>query len=213
MKWNVAIVLLLCAGLVKADDKSDGFIPLFNGKVLTGWKERQVKPGMEGYWSVNEGILIAKAGRGWLGTEKMYGNYILRGEWKIAENGNSGVFLRVPDKETEESPSSTGFEIQILDDNGSQYKGKLKPYQYSGSLYHFVPCSKPVFKGAGQWNSYEITCKGDQISVIYNGEKVVEADISKNSEMQKRPKKGFVGLQNHGSVVEFRSVMIKPLDD
>jgi hypothetical protein len=70
-----------------------------------------------------------------------------------------------------------------------------------------------VFKGAGEWNSYEIACKGDQIYVIYNGEKVVDADISKEPKMQTRPKKGFIGLQNHGSAVEFRKVMIKVLDD
>jgi len=213
MRWSFGILFLACVAMVRADDKADGFVPLFNGKDLEGWKERQVKPGKDGFWSVKDGILTAKAGTGWLGTEKMYGNYILRVEWKIVENGNSGVFLRVPDKETNESPSSTGFEIQILDDNGSQYKGKLQPYQYSGSLYYYVPASKPMFKGVGEWNSYEITCKGDQISVVYNGEKVVEADISKEPKMQTRPKKGFIGLQNHGSIVEFRKVTIKVLDE
>ena len=54
--------------------------------------------------------------------------------------------------------------------------------------------------------------KGNEITVIYNGEKVVEADISKNAEMQKRPKKGYIGLQNHGTAVEFRRVDIKVLD-
>jgi hypothetical protein len=188
------------------------FAPLFNGKNLDGWTERQVRKGQEGRWSVEDGILKAKPGSGWLGTEKTYGDYVLRVEWKIVENGNSGVFIRVPTTEFKGSPSDAGFEIQILDDNGSQYKGKLKPYQYSGGLYHFIGPSKNVFKGAGEWNSFELTVKGDEITVVYNGEKVVEADISKNADMQKRPKKGYIGLQNHGTAVEFRRVDIKVLD-
>ena len=208
MRFAVMGLLLLCCGTATGSD----FVPLFNGKNLDGWKERQVKKGQEGRWSVEDGILKAKAGSGWLGAEKQYGSFVLRVEWKIFENGNSGVFFRVPDKEFTGSPSDAGFEIQILDDNGTQYKGKLKPYQYSGGLYHFVPVSKPVFKGAGVWNSYELTVKGDKISLIYNDEKVIEADISTNEDMKKRPKKGFIGLQNHGTPVEFRKVEIKVLE-
>ena len=54
--------------------------------------------------------------------------------------------------------------------------------------------------------------KGNEITVVYNGKKVVEADISKNADMQKRPMKGYIGLQNHGTGVEFRRVEIKVLD-
>jgi hypothetical protein len=189
----------------------EGFTPIFNGKNLDGWKERQVRKGQEGRWSAEGGILKGKAGSGWLGTEKQFGDFALRVEWRISENGNSGVFFRVPDTDFKGSPSEAGFEIQILDDNGDKYKGKLKPYQYCGGLYHFLPISKPVFKGAGVWQTYELSVKGDQITLVFNGEKVIEADIGKNESMQKRPRKGFIGLQNHGSDVEFRKVEIKEL--
>jgi hypothetical protein len=109
------------------------------------------------------------------------------------------------------SPSQTGMEIQILDDNSDKYKGKLKPYQFSGSIYTFVPCSKPVYKGVNTWNAFEITCKADKVTVVYNGEKVAEADMT-TPEFAKRPLKGLIGLQNHGSAVEFRKVEIKVLD-
>lgn len=209
MRFAAVLSLAFVCGTAFGDE----FKPLFNGKNLDGWKERQVKKGQEGRWSVENGILKAKPGSGWLGTDKQYGNFILRVEWNIVENGNSGVFFRVPDTDFKGSPSDAGFEIQILDDNGSNYKGKLKPYQYSGGLYHFQPVTKSVFKGAGEWNSYELTVKGDKISLVYNGERVLDADISTNAEMQKRPKKGFIGLQNHGTAVEFRKVEIKVLDD
>ncbi len=210
MRTLTIFLTLVIACAASADER---FVPLFNGKTLEGWKERQVKAGQEGRWHVSDGILKAKPGSGWLGTEKVYANFVLRVEWKIVENGNSGVFIRVPTTEFKGSPSDAGFEIQILDDNGSKYKGRLKPYQYSGSLYHFQGPSKNVFKGAGEWNSYELTVKGDQIGLIYNGEQVIEADIGQNVEMQKRPKKGYIGLQNHGTAVEFRKVVIKILTE
>ncbi len=206
------VVLTLLGSGASADDRSTGFVPLFNGKNLDGWKERQVPQGQEGRWSVENGILKAKPGSGWLGTERLFDDFILRVEWKISENGNSGVFVRVPDNDFKGSPSEAGFEIQILDDNGSQYKGKLKPYQYSGGLYHFQGISKPVFKGAGEWNSYDLTVQGNRIHLNYNGEDALDVDISHNADMMKRPKKGFIGLQNHNSAVEFRKVEIKELD-
>ena len=208
MRWLAAVAAVgLVAGVGGAAD--DKFVPLFNGKDLTGW---EVKEGKPEYWTVKDGILTCKAGSGWLGTKATYGDFVLRLEWRIPEGGNSGVFLRVPGPVPKMSPSQTGVEIQILDDNSPRYKGKIKPYQYSGSIYTFVAPSKEMFKGAGQWNRYEITCKGDVITVVYNGEQVSQADASKLPALAKRPKKGYIGLQNHGSGVEFRNIEIKVLE-
>jgi hypothetical protein len=205
----LALVLAIAPVCLAADD---GFTPLFNGKDLTGWeiKENRSKSKDPDQWYVKEGgILAAKSGSGWLGTKEQYGDFILKVEWRIPPGGNSGVFLRVPGVKEGVSPSETGFEIQILDDNAPQYKGKLKPYQFSGSVYHFVGPSKSVFKGANEWNAFEITCKGEHISVVYNGEKVTEVDSTAGPDFAKRQKKGFIGLQNHGSPVEFRNIRIK----
>lgn len=188
------------------------FVPLFNGKDLDGWEVRSSNVADKDRWSFKDDVLIGKAGGGWIGTKKRYGDFILKLEWKIFDGGNSGVFIRVPDGKLTQSPSYHGFEFQILDDNSSKYKGKLQPYQYCGGLYHFQGVSKNVFKGVEQWNAYEITCKGDSISLVFNGEKVIGADASKNPAMAKRPKLGFIGLQNHGSGVEFRNVMVKSLE-
>ena len=86
----------------------------------------------------------------------------------------------------------------MLDDDGPQHKGKIKDTQKSGSLYGFVPPSKAVNKGPGVWNRYEITCKGNLVSVVFNGEKVVEGDMSKFPELDKRPRKGFIGSSTTG---------------
>jgi len=211
MRRVFCVILMLFPATAQAQTR-DGFVPLFNGKDLDGWEVRESKPGDKDKWSAKDNLVIAKPGSGWIGTTKMHGDFILKVEWRIFDGGNSGVFLRVPDVKSKESPSSLGMEIQILDDNAPQYKGKLKPYQYCGGLYHFQGPSKAMFKGAGEWNAYEITCNGDKISVVFNGEKVIDADASKDAVLAKRPKRGFIGLQNHGSGVEFRNVMIKSLD-
>jgi hypothetical protein len=211
MRRIAALLLCLLPATLQAQTK-DGFVPLFNGKDLDGWEVRESKPGDKDKWSSKDDLVVAKPGSGWIGTKKMYGDFVLKLEWRISEEGNSGVFLRVPDVKSKESPSALGMEIQILDDNAKQYKGKLKPYQYCGGLYHFQGPSKAMFKGAGEWNSYEISCKGDSIVVVFNGEKVIDADASKDAVLAKRPKRGFLGLQNHGTGVEFRKVMIKTLD-
>jgi Domain of Unknown Function (DUF1080) len=209
---RVAMFLVLVVPVAASAQTRDGFVPLFNGKDLDGWEVRQGRPADKDKWSVQDDLVVAKAGSGWLGTKKMYGDFVLKLEWRIFEGGNSGVFLRVPDVKSSESPSALGMEIQILDDNAPKYKGKLKPYQYCGGLYHFQGPSKNMFKGAGEWHSYEITCKGESIIVVFNGEKVIDADASKDPVLAKRPRKGFIGLQNHGSPVEFRKVMLKSFD-
>jgi hypothetical protein len=204
---RAAFLVLLLAGSAPAQDKE--FAPLFNGKNLDGWQPKA--GGKIEDWSVKDGILVGKAGRGWLATTKMYGDYVLRVTWKLpTKNGNSGVFLRVPDIESKDSPSSYAMEIQILDDDGPNYT-KLKPYQYSGSLYHFFPRSKAMYK-PWDWNTFEITCQGDKVIVVYNGEKVVDGDMTKFPDLAKRPRRGVIGLQNHGSAVEFREVAIKALE-
>lgn len=206
---RVAPLLFLLLPAIASAQTKDGFVPLFKGN-LDDWEVRGAKADQE-KWSVKGDQLIVKPGGGWIGTKKMYGDFVLKLDWKIFEHGNSGVFLRVPDVKSKESPSYLGMEIQILDDNSPKYKN-LKPYQYCGGLYHFQGPSKKMFKGAGAWNSYEITCKGDSIQVVFNGEKVIDADASKDAVLNKRPRKGFIGLQNHGSGVEFRNVMIKVLE-
>ena len=206
-----ALFLIAVFSLTALGQPTDGFVPLFNGKDLDGWEVREVRPGDKDKWSLQGNLLVGKPGSGWIGTKKIYGDFILKLEWRICAGGNSGVFLRVPDVKSKESPSYLGFEIQILDNNAPQYKGKLKPYQYCGGLYHFQGASKDMFKGAGEWNAYEITCKGDRITVVFNGEKVIDADVSKDA-AAKRPKRGFIGLQNHGSGVEFKNVMLKSLE-
>jgi hypothetical protein len=197
-----------------ATEPSEGFQPLFDGKSLAGWvnKTDDGQPNAESQWSVKEGVLSATPGNGWLSTEKMYGDFVLRLEWRVPENGNSGVFIRVPELKSGQRPHEQGIEIQVLDDKGLQYAGKLKPYQYAGSIYGAVPAENSGYKGAGEWNQFEITCRGPKIEVTMNGNKAASADPSQLAELRNRPLRGYIGLQNHGSSIEYRKIEIKELE-
>jgi hypothetical protein len=214
----VAVALLFAVAAVRGDDTEsklntppEGFKTLFDGKTLTGWK---VLHGKMESWSVDKdhGVMFVKGGGGgWLMTEKEYGDFELRLEFKVPKGGNSGVALRSP---MEGDPAYTGMEIQILDD--PSYKD-LKVWQHTGSIYNVVPSSKLATKPVGEWNKYRITCKGRQVTVELNGEKVVDANLDDYKEKHAKAhpgilrEKGHVGLQEHGGKVEFRNLFIKEL--
>ena len=90
-----AILVAVPAGRTDDTKAPEGFTPLFNGKDLTGWKVN--KGGKMEAWGADNGILFVQGGGGgWLMTEKEYGDFELRLEFKIPEKGNSGVALRSP---------------------------------------------------------------------------------------------------------------------
>ncbi len=213
----VAVALLLAVVTVHGADTKPplnippkGFTALFDGKSLAGW---QVHGGKLESWSVDKemGTMFVNGGGGWLMTEKEYGNFELRLEFKVPKGGNSGVALRSP---LTGDPAYTGMEIQILDD--PSYKG-LKNWQQTGSIYNVVPSSELATKPVGEWNAYRITCKGRQVTVELNGKTIVDANLDdyKEKHAEKHPgilrEKGHIGLQEHGGKVEFRNLFIKEL--
>ena len=154
---------------------SDGFQAMFNGTDLTGWKTT-------GNWKVEEGGIVTLYPRpgeeGWqrydayLTTERKYKDFVLDLEFKIGAGGNSGVFLRVGDPL---SQVDTGFEVQILDTHGVE-----KPTNHDcGGVISAMAPSKNMAKPAGQWNRYVITCQGSTVKVVFNGEQVIDLDLSR----------------------------------
>lgn len=208
-RWWISTVALSLLVVTAGADTPEGFKPLFNGKDLDGWK---VHNGKIDSWSADKGLLFVKGGRGgWLMTEKEYGDFELRLEFKMPRGGNSGVALRSPMKG---DPAYTGMEIQILDDPA--YKG-LKEWQHTGSIYGVVPAKKVATKPVGEWNKYRIVCKGRHVTIELNGETIVNANLDDYKEKHARAhpgilrEKGHIGLQEHGGRVEFRNIYIKEL--
>ncbi|MDH7571462.1 MAG: DUF1080 domain-containing protein [Armatimonadota bacterium] len=190
---------------------AEGFVPLFNGKDLTGWI------GATNGYAVEEGNLVClKEGGGNLYTAWEYDNFVFRFEFRFGPGANNGVGIRVPPRG---DGAYLGMEIQILDDTAEVYKN-LKPYQYHGSIYGVVPAKRGFLKPVGEWNSEEITANGRRITVKLNGEVIVDADIDEASTPQTldgRPHpglkntQGHIGFLGHGHRIEFRNLRIKEL--
>ena len=207
-------LLVLPLVALAADPAPEGFEPLFNGKDLTGWK---VLDGKIEAWGT-EGDILFTSGKngGWLMTEKEFSDFEVRLDFKVPENGNSGVALRAP-FQAKNDPAYQGMEIQILDDGGSDYKNKLRPAQFTGSIYDVVPSAKRANRPVGEWNKMRIVARGRQITVDVNGERLVDANLDKYVEEhgKKHPglkrDKGHLGLQSHGHRTEFRNLFVKTL--
>ena len=195
-------------------DIPEGFQPLFNGKDLDGWK---VHGGKMESWGVDKGLLFTTGtGGGWLLTEKEYGDVELRLEYRWEKDGgNSGVALRSPPTA---EVSTKGIEIQLIDDANYEkvHNYKLKPTQHTGSIYGVVPPSKFPGKGPGEWNKMRIVARGRRITVELNGRTVTDANLDDHKEHnEKHPgllrTRGRLGVQSHGGRVEFRELLVKPL--
>ena len=190
----------------------------------TGWKNlfapdlsNTVAPGK---WTYEDGSLVAKD-HDTLWTKDSYGDFILDLEFKVAKESNSGVFLRCGDIKN----ILSALEIQVHDSaDGSKY-GMV------AAIYDAMPPSKSMAKPVGEWNRFTITCKGPLVSVVFNGEEVINADLDKWPEVKKNPdgtpnkfpvalkdfaRTGPIGLQGlHGKAqapVWYRNVKIKVLE-
>jgi len=199
--------------ILSAEEKSEGFVPLFNGRDLSGWTGNT-----RGY-VVKDGAMILdpNLGGGNIYTVGEYGDFIFRFEFKLTPGANNGLGIRTPLKG---DPAYVGMEIQILDNTAAKW-ANLRPYQYHGSIYGVVPAKRGYLKPVGEWNFEEVIAKGKQITVKLNGTTIVDADIDKAStpetmDHRKHPglknKKGHIGFCGHGDYVEFRNIRIKPLD-
>ncbi len=185
---------------------------LFNGKDLTWWTG--AGDAAEKCWKVQDGLLTCTGAPGpWLRSKVEYDNFNLRLEYLVSPGGNSGVYVRVPADGNHHRDSDTappaGFEVQILDDAAAEYKN-LKDYQYTGSVYDIAAATRRVARPAGQWNTLEVNCNGSHVTTTHNGVVVVDAVESKFPLLKQRLLKGYLGLQNHSTVVKFRNVRIGP---
>ena len=172
------------------------------------------------HWKWENGELVAKDHET-LWTKESYSSFVLDLDFKVAKESNSGVFLRSGNiKDT-----LAALEIQVHENtDGSKY-GMV------AAIYDAMPPKKNMSKPVGEWNHFTITCKDSLVSVVFNGEEVIHADLNDWKEVKKNPdgtankfkvalkdfaRKGPLGLQGlHGkaqSPVWYRNLKIKSLD-
>jgi hypothetical protein len=174
---------------------------------LTGWQQID---GQSESWKFEDGILYTEGnGGGWLSTTKQYSDFHLELEFRVPPGGNSGVFLRSPHKG---DPAYEGMEIQVLDDYAPEY-ANLRSTQYTGSIYDIQPPAEKASKKANQWQKMTIQCIGSNVQVELNGRKIISANLNEHlDKLEKHPglarTEGFIGLQNHGSRIEYRNIKI-----
>lgn len=154
---------------------------------------------------------------------KQFKDFVLRLEWKaFSIRANSGIFLRIPDptgKSLDNSFYEACTEIQI-DETGKNYRDDRNPQsifggfrEKTGAIYTLAPAAqgmskviRPRFTADGPWNVYEITVQGDSIVVVLNGEKVSNTTIA-----APKQREGYIALQCHTEIVQFRNIRIKEL--
>ncbi len=225
-----------------AQDKDDGFVSIFNGKDLAGWK---LPEGDNGHWKVLDGVIDYDArseakGDKNLWTEKHYGDFVLKVEWRIKETPwvNPNVFDVQPDGTHRKDADGKEIKLALPDSDSGIFLRGSGTHQVniwcwpvgSGEVYGVrmnknhppevragVTPKKKMDKPIGEWNAFEITVKGDRLWVKLNGEEVIA-----NALLPGLPAKGPLALQHHGSfrdgkyggspsLVQFRNIRIKEL--
>lgn len=210
------ICALLIFAAMPATAQEKGWKQLFNGKDLTGWQ--QVGPGN---FVVEKGMLKPVGGMGLLyWKEKPIANAVIRIVYKTTRpDDNSGVFIRIPIEPREEwMPVYYGYEVQVYDAGDD--------YHCTGVLYSLTKALARASNASGEWNTMEITLDGLRTIVTLNGQKVTDYTEGQPAEERKhdwepqrgrRPKAGYIGLQNHpredksDSGIYFKEVAVKPL--
>jgi hypothetical protein len=170
-------------------------IQLFNGKDLTGWKLRFEKG--KGCWSVEDGAMTNSQGCVDIITEQKFKDFKLAMEFKLVEKSNSGVYLR------------GRYEVQIEDNFG-----KPPESHGIGGLYGFLTPKANASKKAGEWQKYEITLVGRQLTVTLNGQTVIDKEempgITGGALDSNEGAPGPIMLQGDHGKVWFRNVALTP---
>ena len=210
-----------------ASPAQDGWVSLFDGETLDGWRGYDGAPPPSS-WSVEDGALAFTPGSGEGGdllVDGTYGDFELELEWKVAACGNSGIFYWVEEASGIDGAWRTGLEMQVLDD--ACHPDAEFPSHRAGALYDlYVPTAEAV-RPAGEWNRVRIVAREGHLEHWLNGEKIVEAEpgsedwrarlaVSKFRDGAEFPafgtrRRGAIGLQDHGDAVWYRNVRIRPL--
>lgn len=244
---GTSVLLLLVGSHLNADDKSppEGFKSLFNGKDLTGWK---IPEGDNGHWKVVNGVIDYDArseakGDKSLWTLDSFGNFVLHVEWRMKTDEPGfrwKVPILLPDGTEKKNENGQVEKVEIEDvDSGIYVRGsedsQINIWRWpigSGEVWGYrtnpklpaeiraaVTPKKRADRPRGEWNAFEITVKGDRLTVKLNDEEVIS-----HAQLPGVPERGPIALQHHGSfdpatgkwksppaLVQFRHIYLKEL--
>jgi len=217
---------LLFASVLAAEDnvlskqeRAEGWVLLFDGKTLNGWMTSD--RGTSRTPVEQESINPHKCGAYMMVHEKEWDNFVLSLDFKVSKGCNSGVFVRTSplDPRPGKDVGYNGIEIAIDDSIKAGYHA-------TGAIYDLSPARADAMRPAGEWNHFDITCDRSRITVVLNGVNVNNIDLNQFTEPNKRPdgtshkfdvafrdhpRRGYIGLQDHGAPVWFKNIKIKPL--
>jgi hypothetical protein len=243
---GMAPTILAVSGVAPADtDTPAGFVSLFNGRDLTGWK---IPKGDNGHWKVVDGVIDYDArseakGEKDLWTERSFGDFILRVDWRMKTNEPGftwTVLVLGPDGNPKKDAEGRDITQKIEDvDSGIYLRGSDKCQVNiwcwpigSGEVWGYrtdlrmspevraaVTPKKHADRPRGEWNTFEITMKGDRLWVKLNGQEVIS-----DAQLPGAPREGSIALQHHGrwdarrgkwsgppALMQFRNIYIKEL--
>lgn len=209
-KWRIsssifALFLFSALGTLAQGPRESGWIPLFNGKDLSGWK----KNGDE-KWMVEQGTILCESVAnkyGYLTTEKTYRDFILRLRFKGEAAGNSGVFLhsKILGIDPQHGPDIEGMQVEV-DPNVGKHTGGLYESGGRGWVAMPTPEGEQALK-PGEWNDLEVSVHGAHVVTQLNGTKIVDFTDS-----SPRFVDGVIGLQIHtggGVKVRWKDIYIQ----
>ena len=182
-----------------------GFTSLFDGKVLTGWKN------VSDAWKVDDGTIhyTGEKGAKNLATEKDYGDFELFVDWKITKAGDSGIYLRgVPQVQIWDSENIVATLATREEDLNKGSGGLWNNPKGAPGKIPLVNADNPI----GQWNTFHIKMVGDKVTVKLNG-KVVVDDAPLRLKGKEPPSTGPIELQVHGTPLWFRNIYVRALNN
>jgi hypothetical protein len=226
-KLMVGVVLIALASAaahaeenaLTEQEKRDGWLLLFDGESTNGWMTTRARPLPRSH--AQAGCLDPHPCDYMLVYEEPQGDFVLSLDFKISPGCNSGIFIRTspltprPGKDV----GFNGIEIAIDDTRDVGFHD-------TGAIYDLVQPKTNAMKRAGDWNHIRITCDRSLIEVELNGQIVSRMDLDDWTEPNRRPdgsehkfdvaykdhpRRGYIGLQDHGSDCWFRNIKLRPL--
>ena len=192
------LVITLSFGKIIAKNQSEtGWIPLFNGRDLTGWRASE-----DGDFSVEGGVIVVRGNRAHLFTKREFKNFDFKCEILTQPGSNSGLYFHT---KYEESWPSRGYEVQVNSTHGDPVK--------NGSLWGVVRSFDPIVRD-NEWFTLEVKVNGNHVVTKINGKVVVDYNELEGVTAGRRIDKGSFAIQAHDSksVVRYRNILVKPIN-